>query len=311
MSIADDVDPLVPKLAEENIPDRPVGVLPPTRVVAVLPVHNRRALTVQAVVGLRRMDLRDIELDIVVVDDGSSDGTSEAVQAVDSRAFVIRGDGNLWYSGGMNLGLAKALELGPDFILAANDDSVFHRELLRRLVRLAGSRPCVAAPAVLRWDATATVMQCRPTWSTWRGGWQWPQDLTISSLGGEPFEVGFVPGNCVLIPRVAVETVGLMDRERFPHWGDAEYFPRLRRAGWPLVVEPTARVWVKPNAAARSLRSMGPRKALRALLQDRYSPHNLTNELLADWYSAPSRIAGVTAFAVSLARRGARLMGGR
>ena len=95
----------------------------PIKVVIVTPVHNRRRETLQCLRSIARSALDGIHLHIIVVDDGSTDGTSEALAEEYPDVQIIKGDGNLWYTAGTNRGLAAALEHEPDYVLAINNDA--------------------------------------------------------------------------------------------------------------------------------------------------------------------------------------------
>jgi GT2 family glycosyltransferase len=271
-----------------------------TSVVAVVPVFNRCETTLQALSSLARIDLKGIDLQVIIVDDGSTDGTSEAIGRAFPGVTVVRGDGSLHYAGGTNLGIERGRELQPDYFLLMNDDSIFHESFLQRLVATAerNSRSVVGA-LLLLWNEPHRVFQVGQRWDTLQGGWAIPDDLTAFNVPRDAFEVECVVGNCVLVPREAVDECGLMDAEKFPHgWGDAQYFMRLRKAGWRLFVEPRAYVWCEPNTYPPPLHTTSVSKIIDVLFRDRRHPSNLHRQFVARWESAPSRLSAVLAFAV-------------
>ncbi len=68
----------------------------PIRVEIVTPVHNRKATTLQCLKSLSRIDAEGLDIHVVVVDDGSTDGTGDAIRAEYPEVEVVRGDGSLW-----------------------------------------------------------------------------------------------------------------------------------------------------------------------------------------------------------------------
>ncbi len=266
----------------------------------VIPVHNRRDTTLQALRSLARIDRAGLEVRIFVVDDGSTDGTSDAINAQFPEVTVIAGDGSLHYAGGTNRGIEAALAWGAAYIAAMNDDSIFHEQFLQRLIRTAADNPrSIVGALLLLWDEPHRVFQVDPDWRTWQGGWQLPQKMTAFDRGDKPFEVQCLVGNCVLYPAEAIRENGLMDEARFPHgWGDAQYLMRMRKNGWKLLVDPKALVWCEPNTNPPSLHSLGARGAFKILLSNRRHPMNLQRQFIARWESAPNRLLAIPAFGI-------------
>ena len=280
----------------------------PVSIVIVAPVHNRRAITLQCLESLSRIDRTGMSLETVIVDDGSTDGTSDAILSRFPDTILLHGDGNLFYTKATNLGIAEAMRRGADYVLAINDDSVFEPDFLLRLLACAREHPrSVVGALLIRWDDRRQVCQFNPTWSTWRGGWQWPVQPTADEVPTTPVETELLPGNCVLYPRAVIEKVGLMDEKRFPGWGDAEYTPRMRRSGWRLLVEPRARLYMQPNRIRPLLRDMPVGDALREMFLNRLSHKNLCHAFLTCWHGAPSRTQAVLAFTISRARQAGNL----
>jgi GT2 family glycosyltransferase len=283
----------------------------PDRVALVMPVHNRRELTLRLLRSLSRADRTGLDLRVVVVDDGSTDGTGAAIRRDFPEVQIESGDGTLHYTAGTNRGLAAALRLDPRWLVAMNDDAIVHRDFLQRLVGCARAQPrAVVGALLLRWDLPHRVFQVAPVWSTWRGGWQMPQRLSAWDLPRRPFEVPFIVGNCVLYPVEAVRAAGLMDERRFPHsYADAAYTAGLGRAGWRLLVEPRALVWCQPNVYPPPLHTLPLAKVLEILLRDPRHPLNLRRQLGARWASAPSRSRALAAFAVHCGALGLKVLG--
>ncbi|HUF05021.1 MAG TPA: glycosyltransferase family 2 protein [Aridibacter sp.] len=274
-----------------------------TRVTAVTPVHNRREITLQCLRSLSNLEPEDIALNIIVVDDGSTDGTSDAIAERFPEVTVIKGDGSLWFTGGMNVGFEKALESQPDYILSINDDSIFQPDCLGRLVGCAERHPrSVVGPLLLLWDEPHKLFQVSPEWSVLAGGFRHWRHQTVWTVPESPWEADIIVGNCVLFPVEAIRECGLMNAKRHPHWGDAEYTPRMKRMGWRLLVEPKARVFCQPNDPPPRLREMSPGKMFKALFGDLKGPHSLRRRLLCSLDGGPNKVAGLAAFFVFLAR---------
>lgn len=273
------------------------------RVEIVTPVHNRRDLTLQCLKSLSRIDDKGLDVHIIIVDDGSTDGTSEAIEKEFPSVKLITADGNLWFTEGTNVGIRAALKHNPDYILMINDDQVFDSEFLKYMVETAEKYPrSVVGSLLLLWDTPHKLFQTAPKWNTWSGGWRHWQNQTIWTVPDKPFEVDIIVGNCVLVPVKAIEEHDLMDSKRYPNFGDAEYTPRLKKRGWKLLIEPRARVFCQPNNIPAKVTKMSARQKLDALVFDLRHIHNLRRRFYSCWDGAPSKIQGLTAFTVFFIR---------
>ena len=107
----------------------------------IIPVHNRVNLTRKCLLSLSQQDYHDYK--IVVVDDGSSDGTSNMVQNEFPEVILLEGDGNLWWAGSINLGIQYVLSICQprDYILTLNDDLIVHPDYLSSLFTAARKNP--------------------------------------------------------------------------------------------------------------------------------------------------------------------------
>lgn len=97
-----------------------------TKFYILLPVHNRKEITRIFVDCLRRQSFTDYQL--VLIDDGSSDGTAEMVAEYIPKVTVLRGVGNWWWAGSLQSGLdwLKKQKVDDDaIILFINDDVIF------------------------------------------------------------------------------------------------------------------------------------------------------------------------------------------
>ncbi len=268
------------------------------KIELVIPVYNRREITLQALRSLRRIKCRNLEVHIIIVDDGSSDGTSEAIKKEFPEVQIVKGDGTLHYAAGTNRGISVALEKKPDYIVTMNDDAIFHERFLERLVKTAESNPhSVVGALLLLWDVPHRVFQVDFKWKTSVGGWFQPENPTVFDFPSQAFEVQGMAGNCVLFPAAAIRECGLMDEEKFPHgWGDIQYLVRMKKMGWRLLVEPKAYVWCEPNTYPKPLHQLPKREILQTLFLNRRHPMNLQRQLIARLESAPSKTKAVLSF---------------
>ena len=105
------------------------------RVCALLTCFNRREKTLKCLRALAgSSSLQTVELRAVLVDDGSTDGTAQAVRTEFSWVDVVTGEGSLFWCRGMHLAFDAALRSGFDHYLWLNDDTTLHADAVARLL---------------------------------------------------------------------------------------------------------------------------------------------------------------------------------
>ncbi len=211
-------------------------------------------------------------LDLLLIDNASSDGSVEKVLAKHPDVEVIRNAENLGFCAANNQGLDRVLEAGYDAGLLVNDDVVLEPDCVERLCAVVEGDPevGVAGPKVLFeperdfiWCAGG-VLDGRQNLNRLRGHWQPAQAFP------EPEDVDYIPGCALLVRRAVLEEVGFLEADYFAYLEDVEFCFRVRRAGHRVRYEPAARAYHHVS------RSSGHRyPALRKYLNARNSVHFL------------------------------------
>lgn len=106
-------------------------------IAVLLTCFNRKEKTLACLNSLFEADIpKGYEFDIYLVDDGSTDGTSEAVKEKYTDIEIINGSGNLFWAGGMRLAWKTALESESyDAFLLLNDDVILFDDFLNNLIK--------------------------------------------------------------------------------------------------------------------------------------------------------------------------------
>ncbi len=206
---------------------------------------NQREATLACLASLQRAALCGAE--IIVIDNGSGDGSVAALRAADPTRRLLALPDNLGYAGGNNAGLRLALAEGAERVLVLNNDTLVTADFLPTLLRAMDETPRAAAvcAAVHRADRPEML---NVAYSEVRFGDRNAVQLKgVNALPGEGFEsrreVEAVVGCCVLFSAEALRKVGLFDEAYFAYHEDIDWSLRARRAGWTLLYEPFARVY--------------------------------------------------------------------
>ena len=231
------------------IPDVPIPDVPPAtvdQVAAVVVNHDAGDALLACVSSLRAEGVRDV----TVVDNDSSDGSTDALQAAHPGVRVVRAGTNLGYGAGANRGITAC---SSEFVLVANPDTAFHGGSVRTLVEVLGTDPTLAivGPQLLEADGRrypsarrfpsfvdaaghavlADLVPGNPFTRRYRMDDLDPQDVT---------PVDWVSGACFLGRRRALVELGGFDEAYFMYAEDADLCWRARRAGWGVAYVPAA-----------------------------------------------------------------------
>ena len=206
-----------------------------TRVAVVMTCHNRQDTTVRCLSALRAQASGAAALSLFVTDDGSTDGTSRAIQGVWPDATIIPGTGSLYWAAGMALAERSAVRNRPDYLLWLNDDTLLDPDAVPRLL------------AVSEDDPSAIVVGATVDPETGEGTYggrtridYHPQRLVRLPIAHHVQRADTFNGNAVLVPWSARVAVGPIDGA-FPHaYADDDYGLRATAKGVPIIQAPGA-----------------------------------------------------------------------
>lgn len=214
-----------------TIPTAPAKRL---RIAVLVTAHNRRELTMAALRALEAACPPEVQLTVFLTDDGSTDGTADAVRTEFPQAHIIHGDGNLYWNRGMLSSWKAAAATPQDFFLWLNDDLAVNQQALRNMLACRAEAEARYGEKVIVIGKTVSPSTGAVTY----GGFGVKPGL--SRLHFQRLEKGETLAmtmnvNLVLIPARAVDDVGLLDG-RFTHtFGDIDYGLRTSDAGYTLV----------------------------------------------------------------------------
>jgi GT2 family glycosyltransferase len=220
-------------------------------VVVVVLSWNGREDTLACVDSLARS--RGPRLHVVVVDNGSSDGTVAAVRAGHPGVTVIENGTNLGFAEGNNVGLRAARETGADYVLLLNNDTIVAPDSIAQLVAAGERLPDAGAlcPLILYRDEPERIWYAGARFDPRRGhnGRHTGYGELDRGQYDRVREIGRGTGAAMLVRRGALEGVGLLDGDLFLQVEDVEWSLRMRRAGWRIFFVPAGRVWHRVSLA--------------------------------------------------------------
>jgi GT2 family glycosyltransferase len=209
-------------------------------IAALAASHNRKEKTLASIGSLfAQRGIEGVRITVFLVDDGSTDGTSEAVAAEFPQVRLLHGDGSLYWNGGMRKAFAQAMQEGFDAYLWFNDDSCFFPDALARLL------DCAQSEAAKGRDAIVAGSMCDPQSGnqTYGGFYRRAQSVRLYFDPVTPDPVKALPcdtmnGNFTLVPASIARVVGNLDPTFRHQVGDLDYGMRARKQGFPILVAP-------------------------------------------------------------------------
>lgn len=213
--------------------------------------------TVECVESCRTLTYSRFRL--VIVDNGSTDGSASVVRKRFPDVEVIETGCNLGFAGGNNVGIRHALENGADCIWLLNNDTVVEPDTLSALVAvMEGDRKAGMVGSKIRyfdardrlWYAGAFLDGRVPYRCGHRG-------LNEEDLGqyDDAGETGYVTGCSLLVRRELIEQIGLLDEGLFLYFEDTDWGARARSSGWKLLYAPQSLVLHKASATMGGMES--------------------------------------------------------
>lgn len=218
----------------------------------VIPVHNRKYYTRQCLACLSAQTYRNFQ--IIVVDDGSTDGTDEMIYAEYPDVVLLKGDGNLWWTEATNRGIRYAQEHvdrdQPNFVLTLNDDTRVNPDYLQTMLDAYDKyQPClIGSPSVdsdnpdkLEYAGTSLELY---TASGRHLAEDYQKSYRELIRRTDHVESDSLPGRGTLIPMQVFETIGLFNSKHYIHYmSDIDFSVRARKAGYRLIVNAASLVY--------------------------------------------------------------------
>jgi GT2 family glycosyltransferase len=187
-------------------------------------------------------------IQVVVVDDGSTDGTSTWISENFPKVHLIVGDGSLWWSGGVNKGIEYILnELDSEFILWWNNDIIPHTDYFENLDAILENldNNTVVGSKIYKDQNFSIVWSMGGVFDPYSGKkYMIGADEPESEKYQKEISCDWLTGMGTVTHRSVYEKIGLIDDENFPQYhGDLEFTYRAKTNGYKIVVHPKLKIY--------------------------------------------------------------------
>lgn len=212
----------------------------------VIPVYNRLQFTQECLDSLEKQTVRADK--IIIVDDGSTDGTEEVLREWYPDVEVLHSDGNLFWTAAINMGIRHALLLGADQVMTLNNDTIASDTFVEKM--LDGSR---RQPDALIGALDVDSVSRKPYYGGEILNWKWSTSrYLLDHLSKEQqqglHETSLFPARGLLIPKVVFDSIGLFDEIRLPHYmADYDFTLTAARSGFKIFCNYDAVLFTYPD----------------------------------------------------------------
>lgn len=233
------------------------------KIFVVILNFNGKEFILQCLESVMKLETRNLETEIVVVDNGSSDDSVKLVEqrykdrpAGKAGIKILSNKNNLGFAEGNNVGIRYALENGADYVMLLNPDTLVNKNLLVQLVKVAEGEDKIGilSPKIYfapgfeyHHDRYKDSERGRVIW--YAGGVMDWKNVLASHRGvdevdhgqyDEVMETDFGTGCCLLMKSQVFKKIGFLDEKYFLYFEDNDFCQRARRAGFGIYYVPDA-----------------------------------------------------------------------
>ncbi len=212
--------------------------------------RNGRELLAETLLSVSAMNYPSMKL--IVVDNGSDDGSQALVRERFPLVELLENGSNLGFGGGNNVGMQHALDAGAEWLILLNNDIAVDPLMLDELMKIAMGDPAIGAlsPKIYYFTEPEKLWYAGGNINFWTG--------IISHRGLRERDTGrydisgdteYITGCAFLVRGSVLRSIGLFDKVYHPiYTEDADLSVRILRAGYRLIYVPRARLWHKVSA---------------------------------------------------------------
>lgn len=257
------------------------------KIFIVIPVFNRLEFTKKCLRAVFKQKYRNFQ--IILIDDGSTDGTFEYVRKYFPDVHILFGDGNLWWSRATQMGIDYALAAAKnsDYIFFLNNDCFLGPNYFDQILRTAKKHhKAIVGSLCISNGRRKKVVEAGVRID-------WPTGLVYSvaeAISTDPKyyrnmkvidKLDALPGKGTLIPVLVFKKIGGLNYKKLPHYiADYEFFNRAKRNGFELLVDTKAIIkheWDATGYKSKRSERVGLVEAIRLM----FSKKSMAN--IGDW----------------------------
>lgn len=221
------------------------------KVSVLIPIFNKLEYTKKGLMWLydaiHAYPLSNINVEVIVTDDGSTDGSKEWIEKNYPLVHIQTGNGDLWWSGGINKGVKYALySLKSDYVITWNNDikpGTDYFKNLEKILETTGEN--IITGSVIYLLNTNTILSTGGFFNDKNGKYglrSWGVEDKGQFLN--TMETDWLSGMGAVIHKSVFDKIGYFDEKNFPQYhGDSDFCLRAKKAGFKIQTHPKLKIW--------------------------------------------------------------------
>ncbi len=205
--------------------------------------------TLACLESLKKLTYPNFE--VIVVDNGSTDGSITAIGSRFSEHLLIENQINFGFAEGNNIGLRTAMQRGADLFFLLNNDTVVASDILEQFTKTFQTFPeaAILGAKILLFNERETLDHLGGMWNGQTGVFTFTGMRDREGNWQTPQELDYVCGAGMIVKKSVIEAVGYFDPRFFLIWEESDYCFRARAAGFKVMTCPQAKLWHKVSAS--------------------------------------------------------------
>lgn len=206
------------------------------KISIIFPVHNGGKEPLACLRSITQLDYPKKSLEVIVVDNNSSDGSADKIEKLFLKIQLIRLEQNIGFAPAINLGISRAT---GEYILIGNDDIVFHPQSITFLSKYLKEHPetGVAGGKIFAKSQPNKISSAGYLMNRWTGAVASSRQTEIVT------HPDWIQGCALLVRRKVLDKIGLLDISFGHFFEDYDLCLRARKAGYQIAYVPTAYFW--------------------------------------------------------------------
>jgi len=247
------------------------------KVHILIPIHNDIAETRKCLSCVHAQTYTNYE--VVVIDDGSTDKSSEIIKNEYPDTTILQGNGNLWWAGALFMGIEHILKeaTDKDFLLILNNDVTFDEKYIETLINCSKDYQNAIIGSLCIDSESGNITDSGPIidWSKLKFSIKPPIDDNKDVIEG----LDTLSTRGVLIGISIIKKVGNFIPEQLPHYAsDYEYFIRAKKMGYELVMSKKAVVF--SNSSTTGIHHLDGVNGIKGLYNYLFSIKSTANVII-------------------------------